>query len=49
MYSFDPVRSALLLIGGDKTGNDRWYIENVPKAERIFEEHLKEIKQEDKS
>ena len=49
LYAFDPVRSALLLIGGDKTGNDRWYIENVPKAERIFEEHLKEIKQEDKS
>ncbi|MBQ3748955.1 MAG: type II toxin-antitoxin system RelE/ParE family toxin [Kiritimatiellae bacterium] len=49
LYAFDPARSALLLIGGDKTGNDRWYIENVPKAERIFEEHLKEIKQEDKS
>ena len=49
LYAFDPVRSALLLIGGDKAGNDRWYIENVPKAERIFEEHLKEIKQEDKS
>ena len=49
LYAFDPVRSALLLIGGDKTGNDRWYIENVSKAERIFEEHLKEIKQEDKS
>ena len=49
LYAFDPVRSAVLLIGGDKAGNDRWYIENVPKAERIFEEHLKEIKQEDKS
>ena len=49
LYAFDPVRSALLLIGGDKTGNDRWYVENVPKAEQIFEEHLKEIKLEDKS
>ena len=48
LYAFDPVRSALLLLGGDKTGNSRWYEENVPKAERIFEEHLKEIKQEDK-
>ena len=44
----DPVRSALLLLGGDKTGNDRWYEENVSKAEHIFEEHLKEIEQEDK-
>ena len=49
LYAFDPVRSAMLLIGGDKTGNDRWYVENVPKAEQIFEEHLKEIKLEDKS
>ena len=48
LYAFDPVRSALLLIGGDKTGNERWYSENVPKAERIFAEHLKELKQEEK-
>ena len=48
LYAFDPVRSALLLIGGDKTGNERWYLENVPKAERIFAEHLKELKQEEK-
>ena len=46
LYAFDPARSALLLIGGDKTGNDRWYVENVPRAERIFEEHLKELEQE---
>ena len=49
LYAFDPVRSALLLLGGDKTGNDRWYEENVPKAECIFEAHLKELEQEDKS
>lgn len=47
LYAFDPVRSALLLIGGDKTGNARWYLENVPRAERIFEEHLKELKLEE--
>ena len=27
LYAFDPRRVALLLIGGNKTGNDRWYIE----------------------
>ena len=48
LYAFDPVRSALLLIGGDKTGNERWYLENVPKAERLFEEHLNELEQEAK-
>jgi hypothetical protein len=25
LYAFDPRRTAILLIGGDKTGNDRWY------------------------
>lgn len=49
LYAFDPVRSALLLLGGDKTGDARWYETNVPRAERIFEEHLKEIEQEAKT
>ena len=48
LYAFDPVRSALLLLGGDKTGNERWYEENVPRAERLFAEHLKELEQEEK-
>ena len=26
-YAFDPRRTAILLIGGDKTGNDRFYNE----------------------
>jgi hypothetical protein len=25
LYAFDPLRVAILLVGGDKTGNDRWY------------------------
>ena len=48
LYAFDPIRSALLLLGGDKTGNSRWYGENVPKAERLFAEHLKELEKEDR-
>lgn len=46
LYAFDPARAALLLLGGNKTGNERWYAENVPQAERIFAEHLKELKKE---
>ena len=34
LYAFDPRRSAILLIGGDKTGDDRWYDVNVPVADR---------------
>jgi hypothetical protein len=44
LYVFDPRRHALLLVGGDKTGDDRWYEANVPRAERIYSEYLKELK-----
>jgi hypothetical protein len=43
LYAFDPRRTAVLLIGGDKTGRPDWYEEFVPKAEKIFAQHLKEI------
>lgn len=48
LYVFDPRRNALLLLGGDKTGDDRWYEENVPRAEQIYEQYLKEIEEETK-
>ena len=43
LYAFDPRRVAILLIGGDKTGNDRWYEEKVPVADRIYDAHLAEL------
>ena len=46
LYTFDPRRSAILLIGGDKTGNDRWYEENVPRADRLYDFHLDELRKE---
>jgi hypothetical protein len=46
LYAFDPLRTALLLIGGDKTANDRWYEEYVPVADRLYDEHLKELETE---
>ena len=45
-YAFDPRRVALLLIGGDKTGNDRFYIEYVRIADRIYDRHLGDLRQE---
>ena len=45
-YAFAPVRTAILLIGGDKTGNDRFYDEMVPRADKIYDEYLKEIQEE---
>ena len=40
LYAFDPIRVALLLLGGDKTGDDRWYERMVPKADRLPREAL---------
>ncbi len=46
LYAFDPRRTAILLIGGDKTGNNRWYEEYVPLADAIYDQHLKELETE---
>lgn len=43
LYAFDPERTAVLLLGGDKTGDDRWYERNVPVADRLYDAYLKEI------
>ena len=37
IFAFDPTRSALLLLGGDKAGNwARWYRDNIPLAEQLY-------------
>ncbi len=46
LFAFDPKRCAILLTGGDKTGNDRWYEEFVPIADRLYEEHLVALEKE---
>jgi hypothetical protein len=43
-----PRRCAILLIGGDKTGNDRWYEEFVPIADALYDQHLQALKREGK-
>ena len=39
-------RTAILLIGGSKIGDDRFYEVMVPKADKIYDMHLKEIQEE---
>lgn len=46
LYAFDPRRAAILLIGGDKTGNDRWYRTFVPVADKLYDEHLETLRKE---
>jgi hypothetical protein len=41
LYAFDPRRAAALLIGADKTGNNRWYEQYVPIADAIYDRHLR--------
>jgi hypothetical protein len=43
LYAFDPRRTALLLIGGDKTGDPKWYEKFVPVADDLFDQHLKQL------
>jgi hypothetical protein len=46
LYAFDPRRVAVLLLGGDKTGNRRWYEVTVPRADDLYDRHLNELHRE---
>jgi hypothetical protein len=45
-YAFDPRRTAILLIGGDKTGDKRFYDRMIPLADDLYDEHLAELNRE---
>ena len=49
LYAFDPRRSAILLIGGDKTGNDRWYDVHIHIADGLYDDHLEQLRKEGQS
>ena len=47
LFCFDPWRSAILLVAGDKAGMwRRWYQEAVPRAERLYAVYLDEVEEE---
>ena len=48
LFAFDPKRQAVLLVGGNKTGNKRWYKENVPIADKRYRKYLEILKEENK-
>lgn len=44
LFIFDPRRQAVLLVGGDKTGQwAKWYRTAIPEAERLYEDYLEEL------
>ncbi|MBX3468864.1 MAG: type II toxin-antitoxin system RelE/ParE family toxin [Planctomycetes bacterium] len=46
LHAFDPRRAAILLIGGDKGGDQRWYERFVPLADELYDVHLEELRKE---
>lgn len=54
LFAFDTVRMAIMLVGGDKaSGKNKkdkwssWYNRAIPEAERLYEEHLKELEDDE--
>ena len=46
LFAFDPRRCAYLILGGDKSGDPRWYVEAILRAELIYARHLQETGEE---
>lgn len=42
-FVFDPDRKAILLIGEDKKGNENFYNVMIPKADNLYDLHLKKL------
>lgn len=45
-FAFDPRRCVILLIGGDKTGDNRFYRRMIPQADALYDEHLRTLEGE---
>lgn len=47
LFIFDPRRTAILLLGGNKAGQwQAWYAENIPVADQLYREYLAELHEE---
>ena len=45
-YAFDPRRTAILLLGGSKAGDNRYYEHMILRADRLYDAYLDEIRRE---
>ncbi|WP_431927395.1 type II toxin-antitoxin system RelE/ParE family toxin [Nonomuraea jabiensis] len=49
LFVFDPWRSVILLVAGDKSGDwSGWYRRAIPRAEELYEKYLTEREAEEK-
>jgi hypothetical protein len=46
LFAFDPRSAALLLLGGDKTDDPKWYDKFVPITDDLFDQHLRQLEKE---
>lgn len=45
LFAFDPIRQAILLVAGDKSGQwQRWYRKNIPIADELYDLHLEQLR-----
>ena len=47
LFAFDPKQQAVIILGGSKEGDKRWYDANIPIAEKLFFEHLEKQRKAD--
>jgi len=47
-FAFDPNREGILLMGGAKVGDKRFYERHVPIADALFDEHLSSLRRKEK-
>ncbi|MBX9723620.1 MAG: type II toxin-antitoxin system RelE/ParE family toxin [Candidatus Obscuribacterales bacterium] len=47
LFAFDPKKQGVIMLGGDKTGDNRWYQRNIPIAEKLYAAHLEKQRKED--
>jgi hypothetical protein len=44
LFAFDPIRQAILLIGGDKRGDRRFYQKMIPIADSLYDRYLEKLR-----
>lgn len=47
LFAFDPKQQAVIILGGSKQADKRWYDTNIPIAEKLFSGYLERQRKAD--
>jgi hypothetical protein len=47
LFAFDPKQQAVIILGGSKQADKRWYDTNIPIAEKLYFDHLEQQRKAD--